>query len=58
MTLPTITLHSSGDAWAATMSHKVVKALSCTVYVGYSGEYAEIPNGEPQCAFMEEEPKK
>ena len=55
---PRITIHSSGDGWAATMGHKVVKTLSCTVYVGYSADDAEIPDGLPQCALHKKEPTK
>jgi hypothetical protein len=56
VTLPTLTLHVSGNGWAGTMGHKTITSVSCSIYIGASADNAGVPEGAPQCVIMKEDP--
>ena len=49
VTLPTVTLHATGNGWQAVASHTAATNISCTIYVGASADDAGVPDGAPQC---------
>ena len=49
VTLPTVTLHGTGNGWSAQAGHTAATNITCTIYVGASADDQGVPDGAPQC---------